>query len=265
LKTKTLAIKAINKYYSVPQKSLLTPYFEELLNALVLLSGSSNLFNEFVIQAKSSQPISLNLEEIDNELYRLGESEDIRKRAQSLLYAIKFLTSSTGQDNITSRSAPSIRAKRIKAENVVSGLQIISSENNAPQGLIGRRPIKGSISAEEIDATNIVSGVQFLSGSVPSSISEVLVELKHVNEEIKKNLSGDLGKNDLESAVNATDAEIESPSPNIETIKENLETYEHILSTSSNLFNGAQKIGGQLLSLAPIVSALIQIITKLPH
>ncbi|MCK7485430.1 MAG: hypothetical protein MZU97_07615 [Bacillus subtilis] len=51
-------------------------------------------------------------------------------------------------------------------------------------------------------------------GVIPSSIGEVLAELKHVNEEIKKNLNEqaftELGKNKPESAVKATDAEIES-------------------------------------------------------
>jgi len=189
MKYKTLTIKAIEEYFSVPQKGLLKSYFEELLNTLDLLSGSYKFIYEFVRQVKSSSQAShLELEEFDNELYKVGETERLRKYAQDLLNAIKLAASVGDQSYVVPGQQPTIKAKRIKAENVVSGMQIISSDKNVSQNTIKDQPVKGSITAEEIDATNIVSGVQFLSGIIPSSIDEVLVELKKVNEEIRKSL-----------------------------------------------------------------------------
>ncbi len=81
----------------------------------------------------------------------------------------------------------SIKANKIKAKNVVNGVQV---QGDVPKNLEKLTDLaaacSGNITAHEIDAESIVSGLQVISSTKPESVEDFTKQLGVLNDMVKR-------------------------------------------------------------------------------
>src|SRR6266487_5754809 len=81
-----------------------------------------------------------------------------------------------------------IRAKRIEAENVISGVQIQGSETQSATAFVSLAHAirRGEISAEEIKARNLVSGLQYILDPTQANIEDLRREVASLHVQLEQ-------------------------------------------------------------------------------
>ncbi len=81
--------------------------------------------------------------------------------------------------NTSGNELGGIHAKRIEAENAISGVQMQGSDAQTASALVQMAQAirRGTIRAEEIKARNLVSGLQYVSDPTQASVDELRREL----------------------------------------------------------------------------------------
>src|ERR1700730_12995064 len=84
-----------------------------------------------------------------------------------------------------------IHAKRIEAENIVSGIQIQGGDAQTASSLIqlAQSIRQGEITAEEIKARNLVSGLQYIADPAQASVEDLRRELLALRTQLEHEIA----------------------------------------------------------------------------
>ncbi|SRR6266566_4537486 len=159
----------------------------------------------------------------------------------------------------------SIRAERIEAENVISGVQIQGGDTQSAALVNLAHAIqRGDISAEEIKAYNLVSGLQYISDSTQVNIEDLRRELVSFRMQLEQAIAAreipDMtDSNDARSSLVTVESELAKPEPNINRVVRKLDELSQIVTRSAETAEAAGKLGALVIRLAPVVAALWQV------
>src|SRR5258708_40246712 len=90
--------------------------------------------------------------------------------------------------NTSGNEPGGIHARRIEAENVVSGVQIQGGDAQTASSLIqlAQSIRQGKISAEEIKAHNLVSGLQYIADPTQANVEDLRRELLALRTQLEQ-------------------------------------------------------------------------------
>ncbi len=154
-----------------------------------------------------------------------------------------------------------IKARKIQANNVVSGVQIQGGD--AQQNAVflvnlAQSIRRGEISADEINALDVVVGLQYI--SEPSKVTtedvrkEVAALLTKVNEAIAAHEIPKQGDaKDAQTSLQSAEEELASTQPDGERVVHKLDEANRILTKSAEM---AQSASSLVAKLAPIAAAV---------
>jgi hypothetical protein len=157
-----------------------------------------------------------------------------------------------------------IQAKRIQADNVVRGTQVVGfdAEQAARMTALARDIQAGTITADDIIASNVVEGLQVIgrTGQPPTQDqmrTEIAALRQQLDAAIAKGAIKDPGDaQDAKEAVARAEEEVAKPKPVGDRIAKNLEKTSTILTKVSGAVDKLGDVGNSLVKLAPIASAL---------
>ena len=158
----------------------------------------------------------------------------------------------------------SIRAKHIKAKNVVKGVQVQGDVPKDLQKLKGMAAAcSGDITADRIDAENVVSGLQVLAEKRPQSTQEFrdqVAELRDMVQRLAQTVPSDqsddvkeigefLDKSQAESAASRPRAErlsrwLQNVHDIASKVKDNVTTFTAIATAAKNLVAAVSSLFG---------------------
>src|SRR5215470_15543758 len=98
-----------------------------------------------------------------------------------------------------------IHARRIEADNVVSGVQIQGGDTQTVSSLIhlAQSIRRGEIRADEIKARNLVSGLQYIADPAQASVED----LRHELLALRTKLEEAIASHEFSDPVDAQDAQ----------------------------------------------------------
>ena len=144
----------------------------------------------------------------------------------------------------------SIRAKRIEAENIVSGVQIQGSDTQSAAALVqlAQAIRRGDIQADEIKARNLVSGLQYIADPTQTSVEEFQRELAALRERLEQAITAQeipdpSDAADAKESLTTVEAELAKPQPNGSRVMRKLDEVCQILTRSAQAADAAGKIG----------------------
>jgi hypothetical protein len=167
----------------------------------------------------------------------------------------------------TSENEPSgIRARRIEAENVVSGIQIQGGDAQTASALIqlAQAIQRGEISAEEIKARNLVSGLQYIADPAQASVEDLRRELLALRTQLEQavtsqEFSDPADAEDVTESLATAETELAKPQPNGNRVLRKLDEFSQIITRSAETANAAGKLGSLVIRLAPVAATLWQV------
>jgi len=159
-----------------------------------------------------------------------------------------------------------IKARKIQANNVVSGAQIrgLDTQQTAEALIKLANTIRrGEIEADEIVALDVVIGLQYITNPAQASSEDLQRELAvtraKVDEAIAAQEIPDQGEAERIKENLATAAkELAKPQPNGRQILDKLDDANTLLTKSAQAAEAAGKIGAQIIKLSPIIATLWQ-------
>ncbi len=155
-----------------------------------------------------------------------------------------------------------IRARRIEAEHVVSGVQIQGDAAQAASLIHLAQAIgRGEISADEIKARNLVSGLQYISDPTQATTDDLRRELAALREKLNQAIdanefSDEAEAEDARESLKSAEDELAKPQPNKGRVLRKLESLNKIVASGAELANNAGKVGAMLIQLAPVVATI---------
>ncbi len=163
-----------------------------------------------------------------------------------------------------------IRANKIVADNVVSGMQQLGGElSNAAAAVALAEALQGgSISADSIEAKNVVAGFQYIADPAQATPDELRQELAALKQQLAAAIaSGEVeAAGDVEDAQDALDkaeAELAKDKPQGNRIVRKLKEATEIFTQGAKATDAARGTAVALAKLAPVAAALYQIAAKL--
>jgi len=163
-----------------------------------------------------------------------------------------------------------IRAERIEADNVVSGMQQIGGDlDDAADAVALAEALRGgSITADSIQAKNVVAGWQYIANPAQATPDELRQEIAALKQQLADALdAGEIEGNadmaDAQNALETAEAELAADAPSGSRIVRKLKETADILTESAKATDAARKTGVALIKLAPVAAALYQIAVKL--
>ncbi len=158
-----------------------------------------------------------------------------------------------------------IHARHIRADNVVSGVQVQGGDPNQATALIslaqGIR--RGDIRADEIVARNLVSGLQYITDPEKASPENLRREVAALRANVEHVITvqeiPDLtDAEDAKDSLTAAEAELAKPSPNGQRVLRKLDEANTILTKSAQAAEAAGKLGALVIKLAPVAATIWQ-------
>lgn len=163
-----------------------------------------------------------------------------------------------------------IKAKNIKAKNVVEGVQIQGGDEGAADRLIqlAKALETGDIEADSIEAKNIISGLQYIADPEDAKPEELKYEVgelrKNVESAIKAGeISNEGDAEDLQDALVKAEKELAAPQPKGSRIGRSLKTVTEILNQSAETLKAGGNLQAQVIKLAPTAALIGSIAKKL--
>ncbi len=159
-----------------------------------------------------------------------------------------------------------IHARRIEAENVVSGVQIQGGDAQTASSLIqlAQSIRQGKISAEEIKARNLVSGLQYIADPTQANVEDLRRELAALHAQLAQAMASqefaDLADTeDAQDSLATAETELAKPQPNGNRILRKLDELSQIITRSAETAEAAGKLGALVIRLAPLAATLWQV------
>src|SRR5713226_4651194 len=159
-----------------------------------------------------------------------------------------------------------IHARRIEAENVVSGVQIQGGDAQTASSLIqlAHSIRQGQISAEEIKARNLVSGLQYIADPAQANVEDLRRELLALRTQLEKAIASQEFSDpaDAEDATNSlvtVETELAKPQPNGNRVLRKLDAFSQIITRTAQTADAAGKLGALVIRLAPVAATLWQV------
>ncbi len=156
-----------------------------------------------------------------------------------------------------------IRAREIRAENVVDGVQLQSGTPETAMALVelARKVRSGGITADMIQAGNVVSGIQFIWGKVPVTLDELRQEVSALRVEVQRAIvaqeitkAGDVA--DVQDSLEQAEQELNESQPDGERVTRKLASAADILTKVAGALQSVGKVGAEVIKLAPIAAML---------
>ncbi len=162
-----------------------------------------------------------------------------------------------------------IHAKRIEADNVVSGVQIQGDAAQAAALVQLAQAIgRGEINADEIKARNLVSGLQYIADPTQASVDDLRRELTALHTTLEQAIAA----NEFPDATEAEDAheslksaedELAKPQPHKNRVLRKLDEFSQIVTRSAEIADTAGKVGMKIIQLAPVAATVWQVAQKI--
>jgi len=159
-----------------------------------------------------------------------------------------------------------IHAKRIEADNVVSGVQMQGGDTQTASSLIqlAQSIRQGKISAEEIKARNLVSGLQYIADPAQASVEDLRRELLALRTQLEQAIASQEFSNpadaqDAQASLATAETELAKPQPNGHRALRKLDELSQIITRSAETADAAGKLGALVIRLAPLAAALWQV------
>ncbi len=163
-----------------------------------------------------------------------------------------------------------IHARRIEADNVVSGVQIQGGEAQTASSFIqlAQSIRRGEIRAEEIKARNLVSGLQYIADPAQASVEDLRHELLALRTQLEQAIasqefSDPADAEDARESLTTTETELAKPQPNGNRVLRKLDELSQIITRSAETADAAGKLGALVIRLAPLAATLWQVAQRL--
>ena len=163
-----------------------------------------------------------------------------------------------------------IRAKRIQAENVVSGVQMQGGDPQQAAALISLAQAirRGEISADDIWARNLVSGLQYIADPAQASTVDLRRELAVLKSKVEQatvaqEIPDTADAEDAKESLASAETELARPQPNGQRVLRKLDEVNTILTKSAQAAEATGKIGALVIQLAPVAATLWQVAQRL--
>ena len=159
-----------------------------------------------------------------------------------------------------------IHARRIEAENVVSGVQIQGGDAQTASSLIqlAQSIRQGQMSAEEIKARNLVSGLQYIADPAQASVEDLRRELLTLRTQLEQavashEFSDPADAEDAQDSLVTAETELAKSQPNGNRVLRKLDELSQIITRTAETADAAGKLGALVIRLAPLAATLFQI------
>jgi hypothetical protein len=159
-----------------------------------------------------------------------------------------------------------IHARRIEAENVVSGVQIQGSDAQTASTLIqlAQSIRQGQISAEEIKARNLVNGLQYIADPTQANVEDLRRELAALRAQLAQAMASQefadpADAEDARDSLATAETELAKPQPNGNRVLRKLDEFSQIITRSAETAEAAGKLGAWVIRLAPLAATLWQV------
>src|SRR6266566_7194288 len=159
-----------------------------------------------------------------------------------------------------------IYARRIEAENVVSGTQMQGGDAQTAAALVqlAQAIRRGDIHADEIKARNLVSGLQYIADPAQANVEDLCRELAALRTQLEQAIAAQeipdaADAEDARESLAAAETELSKPEPHGNRVLRKLDEFSQIITRSAETADGAGKIGALVIQLAPVAAALWQI------
>ena len=163
-----------------------------------------------------------------------------------------------------------IHARRIEADNVVSGVQMQGGDAQTASSLIhlAQSIRQGKISAEEIKARNLVSGLQYIADPAQASVEDLRRELLALRTQLEQavasqEFSDPADAEDATESLATAETELAKPQPNGNRVLRKLDEFSQIITRSAETADAAGKLGAWVIRLAPVAAAVWQIAQRI--
>ena len=159
-----------------------------------------------------------------------------------------------------------IHARRIEADNVVSGVQIQGGDAQTASSLVqlAQSIRQGKISAEEIKARNLVSGLQYIADPAQATVEDMRRELLSLRTQLEQAIashefSDPADAEDAQASLATAETELAKPEPNGNRVLRKLDELSQIITRTAETADAAGKLGALVIQLAPLAATLWQV------
>lgn len=166
--------------------------------------------------------------------------------------------------------AGGIRAQRIQAENVVSGVQIQGSDLQHTASVIQliQALQLGEITADDIVARNVVNGLQYITSPTDATLENLRSEIATLRPKVETAITvREIADEDEARAATddlaVAEKELAKPEPNREKVLKRLKNVQEILTQSAQAAEEAGKIGAMVIKLAPVAVVVWQVAQRI--
>ncbi len=163
-----------------------------------------------------------------------------------------------------------IYARRIEADNVVSGTRIQGGDAQSAAALVSlAQAIQcGDISADEIMARNLVSGLQYIADPTQASVDDLRRELANLRTRLEQAIAAQeipeaADADDAQESLTTAETELAKPQPASHRVLRNLDAFSQIVTRSAWTAEAAGELGATVIQLAPLAATVWQIVQKL--
>jgi organic radical activating enzyme len=163
-----------------------------------------------------------------------------------------------------------IRAKRIQADNVVSGVQLQGGDPAQAAALIqlAQAIKRGDITADDITARTVVSGLQYIADAATASTEDLRKELAAFGTRLDQAIATQELPNpddaqDAKESLGAAETELAKPEPSGQRVVRKLDEVSTIVTKSAEIVQASGKIGALVVQLAPEAFVLWQVAQRL--
>ncbi len=163
-----------------------------------------------------------------------------------------------------------IHARRIEAENIVSGVQMQGGDTQTASSLIqlAQAIQRGEIRAEEIKARNLVSGLQYIADPAHASVEDLRQELLALRTQLEQavasqEFSDPADAQDAQESLATAATELAKPQPNGNRVLRKLDAFSQIITRTAETADAAGKLGAWVIRLAPLAATVWQVAQKL--
>src|SRR5205085_4589549 len=145
--------------------------------------------------------------------------------------------------------AGGIHARRIEADNVVSGVQMQGGDAQVASELVKLAQAigRGEISAEEIKARNLVSGLQYIADPAHANVEDLRQELLALRTQLEQAIASHefadpADAQDVQESLASAATELARSEPNGNRVLRKLDELSQIITRSAETADAAGKL-----------------------
>ncbi len=145
-----------------------------------------------------------------------------------------------------------IKAKSIKAKNVVGGFQVLGGEAEDLERILRlarnrltRNQLNGGIEADSIEADNLVEGLQWVAPGAIRDLAGLRAKVEEMEQEVLRSPDAEVVQ--ARKALTQAKQELDAPQPDKAKVEERLKKAATILAQVSKAAEAAGKLGKELV------------------